>query len=669
MQVFCSSGRAALAAALASVSMAAISASGGALAQGAQPAARGSLDEVTVTAQRREENQQDVPISITTVPEDRLQQILQGADDIRALATRVPGLYAESSNGRVAPRFYIRGLGNTDFDLAASQPVSVVLDDIVMENVVLKSFPLFDVKQVEVLRGPQGTLFGRNTPAGIVKIDTVRPGDEFGGFISGSIGRFATAKVEAAVGGPLVDDRLSYRASFLYQRRNDWVDNGATGDEDVFGGFSDIAGRLQLRWTPTDSIDALLNFHARNLKGTSELFRANIIGPGNNQLNGNFDRNVVYYDGGAGNNQRYNTYGGSFTGSIDLGGAVITSITGYETADGFSRGDIDGGVITPGLGAPVPAGLTSGVTDTSFPPDGIADATTYPGFIPFGSDTIDGIDDLDQFTEEVRIASDGSGAFNWQAGFYYFDSKLVITTNPFFAPPTTVRHDNTSWAVFGQGSYRFTDRLTFTGGVRYTDDKKDFVGVVTNFPVAPVHTQDGKVSWDASLVYTLTEGVNVYARVARGFRAPSIQGRNVAFFDPVSSAASETVLSYEGGFKSELFNRRVRLNATGFYYDANNLQFSAIGGAGNLNILVNADGRAWGFEADGEFLLADNFLVTAGASYNNTRITEPGLFVVPCGGGCTVHSVAVFEAFEEASVLFRRAARRRRHDFSIIVHK
>ena len=90
----------------------------------------------------------------------------------------MPGLFVESSNGRVAPRFYIRGLGNTDFDLAASQPVSVVMDDVVMENVTLKSFPIFDVERIEVLRGPQGTLFGRNTPAGIVKIDTVRPTNE-----------------------------------------------------------------------------------------------------------------------------------------------------------------------------------------------------------------------------------------------------------------------------------------------------------------------------------------------------------------------------------------------------------------------------------------------------------------------------------------------------------
>ena len=482
----------------------------------------GGLDEITVTAQRREENQQEVPISITTLPEDRFTAILQGADDIRALATRVPGLYAESSNGRVAPRFYIRGLGNTDFDLAASQPVSIVMDEIVMENVVLKSFPLFDIERVEVLRGPQGTLFGRNTPAGIVKFDTVKPGDEQEGYISGSIGRFTTAKIEAAVGGPLTD-ALSYRASVLYQRRSDWVDNGSvvqngfSGREEAFGGFSDIAGRFQVGWAPTENFEALFNIHGRKLEGTSELFRANILGPGDNELNANFDRGVVFYDQGGGNQQSYDTYGGSARLSLDLGAVEVVSISALETASGFSRGDIDGG------------------SGALFLPDG-----SFPGPIPFPSDTRDGIDDLDQFTQEIRFASDLEGPFNWQAGFFYFDSDLTITTvGPDFPPSTTVRHDNRSWALFGQGSYDLTDRLNFTGGVRYTEDDKDFRALVPppGVTVNPTSVGDEKISWDISATLKASDAVNVYARVARGFRAPTIQGRDVAFADATLDAA------------------------------------------------------------------------------------------------------------------------------------
>lgn len=594
------------------------------------------LDTITVTAQRREENAQEVPISVSTLSQGQLDNFLQSAEDIRALGARVPGVNAESSNGRVAPRFYIRGLGNTDFDLAASQPVSIIMDEVVLENVVLKSFPLFDIKQVEVLRGPQGTLFGRNTPAGIIKFETNKPSDEFGGYVSGSFGRFSTAKFEGAVGGPLIEDTLAYRASFLYQRRSDWIDNGTTGQDDRFGGFSDIAGRFQVAWTPAENFDGLFNFHGRRVEGTSELFRANIIGPGNNELNGNYDRETVFYDGGAGNNQEYDNYGGSVRFTVDFGGVSATSITAFETASGSSRGDIDGGSIIPGLGAPVPPGLTSGATDTDFPADGIADSTTFPGFIPFGSDTVDGIDDLDQLTQEIRFASQLDGPFNWQAGFYYFDSKLVITTNPFFAPATTVRHDNQSWALFAQGSYDLSDRLTFTGGVRYTEDDKDFTGIATNFPVSDVTVSDEKITWDAALSFAASDDHRIYARVARGFRAPTIQGRDVAFFGAPTVADSETIQSYEIGLKSTFLDNRARVNLAGFYYNANGLQFSAIGGLGNFNQLVNADGDAWGFEADAEFLVTDNFLVTGGVSYNNTEITEPNLLVAPCGGGCTV---------------------------------
>ena len=140
----------------------------------AEVAEEGALDAIIVTAQRREQNIQDVPISVTAIDDEALAAINSGGQDIRALSGRVPSLVVESSFGRTFPRFYIRGLGNTDFDFNASQPVSLVYDDVVLENPILKGFPVFDLQQVEVLRGPQGTLFGRNTPAGIVKFDSVK---------------------------------------------------------------------------------------------------------------------------------------------------------------------------------------------------------------------------------------------------------------------------------------------------------------------------------------------------------------------------------------------------------------------------------------------------------------------------------------------------------------
>src|SRR5579862_8339920 len=144
----------------------------------------GAIAEIIVTATRREEKLQDVPISASTLGGAPLAALTAGGEDLRLLAGRVPSLNVESSFGRAYPRFYIRGYGNSDFHLNASQPVSLVYDDVVQENPILKGFPMFDVNQVEVLAGPQGTLFGRNTPAGVVKFDSVAPSRIANGYVN-----------------------------------------------------------------------------------------------------------------------------------------------------------------------------------------------------------------------------------------------------------------------------------------------------------------------------------------------------------------------------------------------------------------------------------------------------------------------------------------------------
>lgn len=611
-------------------------------------AQEGGLDTIIVTTQKREENQQEIPVSVGTLSEDRFAAIQAGGEDILALAARVPSLYAESSNGRLAPRFYIRGLGNVDFDVAASQPVLIVMDDIVQENVVLKSQPLFDIEQIEVSRGPQGTLFGRNTPAGVVKFVTRKPTQEFDYDAQFAYGNYNTVTAQAGVGGPLIKDILAVRVSGLYQQRDDWVDNGFTNENDVLGGFEELAGRVQLLYTPTEDVSLLLNVHGRDYDGTSALFRANILEQGTGDfVRPNFDRDTVFYDGGQNNPQNSEGWGGSAKLDWDFGNVTLTSITGFETANSFSLGDIDGGVITPGLAAPVPPGLTSGATDTSFPADGIADATTFPGFIPFAAETQDSIDDVDQFTQEIRLASNQGGPFNWQLGFFYFDTDFQVSTfGPGFPPLTTVNHENDSWALFGQASYDVSDQLSITGGVRYTEDDRSFNAILLPpaVTVNPTSVSDSDVSWDVSALYRVNDQFNLYGRIARGFRGPTIQGRDVAFaafsgaVDPQTVAGSETILSYEAGFKSQFLDNRARLNATAYYYNINEQQFSIIGGATNSNQVVNADeGVGWGFEVEGEAVLTDQLFVSIGFSYNNTEIQDSTLATAPCGSGqCTV---------------------------------
>ena len=607
-----------------------------------------ALESITVTAQKRTQSIQEVPISIATLNGEQFENMFAGGDDIIALAVRVPGLYAETSNGRVAPRFYIRGLGNTDFDLAASQPVSIVMDDVVKENVILKSFPLFDMEQVEVIRGPQGTLFGRNTTAGIIKFDSVKPSDDFDAYVKLGVGSLGTFNLEGAVGGSLGED-IAGRFSVLSQDRDDWIDNAYTGQKDVFGGFDEKAWRGQVLYEPSEDFSALLRVHGRELDGTASVFRANILTKGSNDLNQNFDRDVVYYDGdidgnGADNNpQKYENYGASLKLEFGLEGMDFTSITAIEKAEGSSLGDIDGGVILQ------EAADING--------DGTTELT-FPGNIAFDAVTQDNLDDLEQFTQEFRLASDTTEALNWQVGAFYYESSFNVTSIDGFFGATTVFHDNTTWAVFGQTSYDINEKLNITGGLRYTKDDKSLVvgdqnvdgfalviGAASVQDYADINVDDGQISWELSANYKIDENTSVFSRVANGFRAQTIQGRDVAFEGSPSVADPETINSYELGTKTDLLDDTLRLNVAAFYYEIDDVQFSAIGGGANNTALINADkGVGYGFEIDAQYLVTDYLTLTAGYSFNHTEIKDDSLTVLPCGadpsfnftGNCTV---------------------------------
>jgi iron complex outermembrane receptor protein len=573
-----------------------------------------ALEVIMVTAQKRVQSSQEVPISVASLSGEKFDAIFAGGDDIQALGVKVPGLYAESSNGRAAPRFYIRGLGNTDFDLAASQPVSVIMDDVVLENVILKSFPLFDVDQVEVIRGPQGTLFGRNTTAGIVKFGTVKPRQEFDAYTKVSLGSFGTRNMEAAVGSGLTNE-LSARVSLLSQHRDHYINNNFTKENDVMGGFDETAGRLQFLYE-AGNVSALLNVHGRKLDGTSSIFRRNVFTKGSNGLNATYDRENVAYDGGN-NFQKYDNSGASLKLDFDLNDMTFTSITAHEQADGNGRADVDGG-----------------------------NAVTGPGTSAFDAVTEDQLKDLKQLTQEFRLASDTSEALEWQVGAFYFDSSFGVTSIDGFLGQTSVYNDNQSWAVFGQSTYNLSDRWDVTGGIRYTHDKKSLnvgeqnvnanpyavennIVAVQNY--APINLSDGQVSWELATNYRLTDQTSLFARFANGFRAQSIQGRNVAFEGDPTTAKSETINSIEVGGKSDLLNNTLRLNGAVFYYNIDDLQLSAIGGNTNGNSLVNAEeGTGYGFEIDADWRALSNLTLGGGFSYNKTELKDPNLRVAAC---------------------------------------
>ncbi|HPN79211.1 TonB-dependent receptor plug domain-containing protein, partial [Dokdonella sp.] len=412
------------------------------------------LDVVTVTAERREEAEKDVPVSITTVSDEKLDVIASGGSDIRFLSSRLPSLNIESSFGRAFPRFYIRGLGNTDFDLNASQPVSLIYDEVVQESPLLKGFPVFDLDRIEMLRGPQGTLFGRNTPAGVIKFESVKPSQETSGYARLGYGSYGTTTFEGAIGGAL-GPAWSARVSGLYQHRDDWVDNTYTGENNALEGYDESAIRAQFLYDPGENFDALFNVHARRLDGSARLFRANIIKPGSNDLVDDFERDEIAIDGR--NSSHLDTEGASARLRWDFGSMSLFSVTGYESAESFNQGDIDGG-----FGA------------SYAPPFG-------PGFIPFSSESADGLPDHSQWSQELRLASNDWGRFDWQGGLYLYREKITIDSFSYDTLAGSIengyaqqKQDNKAWAAFVSGDYEASDQLTLKGGLRYSRDNKDF---------------------------------------------------------------------------------------------------------------------------------------------------------------------------------------------------
>lgn len=597
-------------------------------AQPARPAdatgAPAVLDTVIVTAQRRAENIQDVPMSISTIKDEQLDVLASGGRDIRILAARAPSLHVESDFGRSFPRFYLRGLGNVDFDLNASQPVSVVFDDVVQESALLKGFPLFDIDQVEVLRGPQGTLFGRNSPAGVIKFDSVKPGRKEEGYLNVGFGNYGIRNADGAFNLPL-GAAWAVRLSLLSQHRADRVHNPRPDPATRhFEGYHDNALRFQVLYQSGPSFSALFNVHGRSMGGRATVFRANVIERGTNALVAGFDYASLPTDGI--NRQTLATEGASVRLRWAFERWALHSISGYESARFYSRADVDGGF-----------------GSLAAPPMG-------PGVIPFTAETADALPHHKQLTQELRAESTGARPLTWLGGVYYFHEDIQVDSFNFDTLASNrqnayaVQHQQSrSWAAFGSLSYVPAPQLTLRAGLRNTHDERDFTasrtmavpgtGLLSPLRAAP---HSSNTSWDASAAYAPDKHSLLYLRVATGYRAPSIQGR-ILFGNSISVADAERAISYETGYKRDLFERRARASLSVFRFDVRDMQLTAGSGTVNQNRLVNAakvEGQ--GVEAEFQANLSDAFKLSVGASYNDVRIRDPGLFVLPCGNRCSV---------------------------------
>jgi iron complex outermembrane receptor protein len=573
------------------------------------------IEEIIVTAQKREQTLEDVPLAVSAVTGDRVDDLLGGGKDIRALAARVPGLNIETSNGRTQPRFYLRGLGNIDFDVNANQPVAMVFDEVSLENNVLRSVPLFDIERVEVLKGPQGSLFGRNTNAGAIKIDSVKPtSSERDGYVRLGYGSRDTINVEGAA-NVLGTDTFSTRVSVMYQERGDWIDNIFNGPGDDFGAFEELGWRVQFAWDPSDSFSGLLKVHGFTQDGTHpNVFYANAIELGSAGLRPEFNEEIARHDNEVADLELDHVgmaLNLQWTFANDM---TLTSITGYDTVENFQSADVDGGEVGD-------ATVIGELGRQAF----------------FNIATGDGLRDHNQLTQEFRLAGDADNLF-YQVGLYYFDEDFDLINQDFLSPNLTalVSQQTESIAVFGQVEYTFSDTMALTVGARWTDDQKDLqVGPgVAGGTVTPdaISVSDDFFNWDIALTYDMREDFTWYGRIATGSRGPVTLGR----FGFVSSATTEDSLSGEIGFKSRLADGRVRWNSAIYAFRNDDHQLTATGGAANVNQLLNADKvNGIGFETEIDWAVTDNLLISANLSYNDTEIDDPNLRDDLCGSAPT----------------------------------
>lgn len=588
--------------------------------------AEDSLGEIVVTAQKRAESIQEIPLSVTAFSGEQLQAF--GISQAKDLAAQVPGLFAKTTLGDSAPTFTIRGVGLNDFVSNNNSPTSVYLDDVYQPFHPMVGFALFDLERVEVLKGPQGTLYGRNNTGGAIKFVSKHGGDAFEADTRVSFGRFDAFEAEAAIGGPL-SDRWRARFAVFTRQGGAYQESRLTGRE--LGKANRVAARLLLDWQASDAVDVNINLHGGRDKGTNQQFKlANSSEPTNTfvpcaaalagvrTIDGSCTDLVGYHDpssdpysvsgenGGfpEGPNRDNEGYGAAVTVNWDLGRVSLTSVTGYDHFDRSEGVDADG---QPALLA-----------------DGRYDDTMYA------------------FSQELRLTSDESWPFEWIAGLYYskdsIDLLQRLQSNDFLPlltglpPPIAAwqdfSQDTRSIAAFGQVEMPLGERLSLTAGLRFTHEEKDFEGgstfvadLIGRIPLAS--TDDSidadDVSGKIGLNYKPSDAWLLYVSASKGFKSG---GFNAAFssspvqlepFDP------EKLWAYEAGWKGTLLGGALTFNGALYYYDWRDFQAQVVTVRDGIpiQILSNAgDAEVKGLEAEVYWRASERF--TGGLSVNFT---------------------------------------------------
>ncbi len=553
-------------------------------------AAAQEYDSITVTAQKREQSVIDVPISMSVFGAEELKEI--GASSLDDLASRTPNFeYTRSSDLKLKPAT-IRGVAG-GVSGGEDQAVGVYLDEVYLGTAAAAQFELFDMERVEVLRGPQGTLFGRNTTGGAVSFTTRKPDDDPRAQVTADLGNYNMKRVQALANMPIIEGKLAAKISGAYYDRGGLTENVHLGERtNAESGWS---LRGQVRFTPSEDIDINLSadYREADRQPTREIVLDNFLFdagiPGLDFTSDGDPKNFsVSIEGDS--VETMEAWGVAAHAVIGLGPVELTSITSYRAHDYFQEVDTDMSPIK----------------------------WTYDG----------DPEQQEQFSQELRLASTGDARLNWIAGVYYFhqytDNQSFVRLGEdilaFLGAPTSpdlfargngiVSAD--SIAGYLHGEFKATQRLRLTVGARVSHDSKSIDYEQTDESggvVGAVAPYSREASWteftgDATISYDLADATMAYVKAARGYKAggfnDGLGSPNNPSFDP------EYVLSYEGGLKTVLAENRLWINVAAFYMKWDDIQIAGFGtvdrgGTPTFGVFTGNFGKARSIGAEMDF--------------------------------------------------------------------
>ena len=571
------------------------------------------LGEIVVTAQRREQRLQDVPIAVTVLGTADLER--KQIRDTIDLIEQVPNLIGNNNVGLgTSNTYYIRGVGNTESIATQDVPVGTYVDDVYISRQNANNFGLLDVERIEVLRGPQGTLFGRNTTGGAINVVMKKPANKFQGYFEGGTGSYDALDFRGSVDVPLSDKVLTKFSGFRH-RDDGYARQISTGD--MMNGENTWGSRAAVRLLPSD--DLIVDLTADLIDDTNANL-LNVVDPTTGDrivVTGIVKNSLAQYFTGA---KRFNDPGAeartwSSTANLQwmLGDLTLNSISGYR--DTHQLYYIDS---VSGAPNPIPTGVSPILNDSRH----------------------------EQWSQELKATGKAlSAALNYVFGLYYLHERNTtdLGTGVGTATSFTVTGDRTilntldTYAAYGQVDYKFADRYTATLGLRYTKESKDLdayknAGALgANLSSAAIAAAGIPLNRDASFVtprfalaYEYSPDVMFYASATRGAKSGGWNGRALAnnlflAFKP------EKVWSEEIGMRTELFDRTLRLNVTGFYAYTHDVQISAAYTNNGVRIFTTtnpADLQNYGGEIEATWMPTHRLTIETMLGLQHARYTN-----------------------------------------------